>query len=180
MKRKKTIYTSLDCFSIKGWNVESYTKLNISDWIEHTTKKLLSDRNKAELDAGNELQKAFSNVEKQVFFMIHGRCYFLDYYLPQKRVAIEIDGNYHNKRKSIDKQRDSDFLEIGIRTIRISDKDVLSGKLTQKLSILTPKTTIKKNKRKTSIKDKSIAKSLSQATKRLKQHDKMKNKARWI
>ena len=57
MKRK--IYTSLDNFKLKHTNVLSYTELNddLEDWINENSIKLLINRNKAEMLAGEELKK---------------------------------------------------------------------------------------------------------------------------
>lgn len=44
-------------------------------------------------------------------------------------LAIEIDGSSHNEKKEHDRRRDADFRSIGIRTIRIKNKDVTNGKL---------------------------------------------------
>ena len=150
MKRK--IYTSLDNFKLKHTHVISYTELNddLVEWINENSIKLLINRNKAELMAGEELKKYISEVHEQVYFRISGHSYFLDYYLPKYRLAIEIDGNYHKIRRVEDKERDKMFNDIGIRTIRINSKDVLRGDF---IKSLKEKLTPKKHKKKTKAKD---------------------------
>lgn len=125
--KENIVYTSLDNFKLKNWIVESYTVLNedFVEWVNENSIKLLINRNKAEMLAGEELKKHFNEVHEQVFFRLRGRSYFLDYYLPKLKIAVEIDGKYHKFRKLEDIQRDSDFREIGIKTIRISAKDAL-------------------------------------------------------
>ena len=56
MKRK--IYTSLDNFKLKHTDVISYTELNddLVEWINENSIKLLINRNKAEMLAGEELK----------------------------------------------------------------------------------------------------------------------------
>ena len=56
MKRK--IYTSLDNFKLKHTYVISYTELNddLVEWINENSIKLLINRNKAEMLAGEELK----------------------------------------------------------------------------------------------------------------------------
>ena len=56
MKRK--IYTSLDNFKLKNTDVISYTELNddLVEWINENSIKLLINRNKAEMLAGEELK----------------------------------------------------------------------------------------------------------------------------
>jgi very-short-patch-repair endonuclease len=51
------------------------------------------------------------------------RWYILDFYCSRLGLAIEVDGYYH--RKDYDNQRDLDIYEVGIRTIRFSNDDVL-------------------------------------------------------
>lgn len=179
---KGKVYTSLDKFKYGSKTAKPYTELNkeLVEWIEETTEELLKKRNKAELNAGAELQILIPNIEKQVFFRIHGRCYFLDYYYPAKRIAIEIDGGYHKERVKIDRQRDKDFSEIGIATIRISDKDVLNGNLLSVLEKKQNKININKSKKKKAKKEAKKNRLIDAAMKRLKEHDRMKHNARWI
>lgn len=146
------IYTSIDDFRKRKWAVKSYKELpqDFCEWIEENTCKLLENKSKAERIAGEELRKWCNDIYEQPFFNIHGRSYFLDYYIPLFRLAIEIDGRYHKIRRLEDAQRDKDFQQIGIRTIRISDKDVLSGKFIERLREKTmPKKLRKGKKRKT-------------------------------
>ena len=52
--------------------------------------------------------------------------YFLDFFIPSKHVAIEVDGGYHKLKaaKEHDKQRDVDFFSIGIMTARVKNSDI--------------------------------------------------------
>lgn len=179
---KDIVYTSLIGFKYGKKKAKSYKDLNdvFVEWVKTTTEKLIEKRNKAELDAGRELKRVLPSIEKQVFFRIHGRCYFLDYYYPSKRIAIEIDGGYHKGRKEIDKQRDKDFAEIGIATIRISDKDVLNGKLLEKIENGTTKIKLSKSKKKKAKKEQKRDRMIDAAIKRVKEHEKMKHNANWI
>lgn len=55
--------------------------------------------------------------------------YYLDFYCPSKRMAIEVDGGQHytqNGRK-YDKIRNEYLRKAGLRVLRYSDKDVLSN-----------------------------------------------------
>ncbi len=126
---KKIVYTSLDNFKLKHQEVRSYTDLDdeMVEWIDENSIHLLITRNKAELLAGDELKKFVSDVQEQVYFRIEGHSYFLDYYLPKYKIAIEIDGKVHKIRKEEDKERDKLFSSIGIRTIRIPAKEVMKG-----------------------------------------------------
>jgi very-short-patch-repair endonuclease len=181
--KENIVYTSLDNFKLKNWIVESYTVLNedFVEWVNENSIKLLINRNKAEMLAGEELKKHFNEVHEQVFFRLRGRSYFLDYYLPDYKIAVEIDGEYHKKRKDVDKQRDKDFLSIGIRTIRISAKDVRNGNFILSFkNAISHKTKTKTKKTKKIVTYKNESRLIKQAKKRLKEHDKMKHKAKWI
>lgn len=140
--KKTNIYTSLDSFVSKKHEVKPISSMSeiMQELITERSLKLLVSRNKAELMAGEELKKYVNDVHEQVFFKICQHTYFLDYYLPKYRIAIEIDGGYHKVRRVEDKEIDMLFNNIGIRTIRISSKDVLSGNFISKLKYnLTPK-----------------------------------------
>jgi len=53
--------------------------------------------------------------------------YVLDFYCPEKRLALEIDGGQHGDVDSQqhDAQRDSYLKELGIRVVRFWNNDVL-------------------------------------------------------
>lgn len=127
--RKRYIYTSLDNFESKNNKVRNFNKLNDCwvEWINERSFELLMSKNKAEIIAGDELRKYVSEVHEQVYFRIRGHSFFLDYYLPKYRMAIEIDGGYHKKCREYDNKRDRLFNSIGVRTIRINSKAVLEG-----------------------------------------------------
>lgn len=141
------VYTSLDTFKLKHQQVRPYTELGeyFVEWVSETAIKLLTKRNEAELMAGTILRQYINEVHEQVFFRIDKHPYFLDYYLPKYKIAIEIDGGYHRARMIEDKERDRDFAKIGIRTIRIDAKDVLKGNF---INTLRKKLQTKKKKRK--------------------------------
>ena len=132
---KKTIYTSLDNYKTNKAKVKSLFDLDdcFIEWVNEKSVKLLIERKKSELLAGEELKRLTNEVHEQVFFKIADRSYFLDYFLPRYNIAIEIDGGYHKTRRKEDKIRDKDFLSIGIRTIRISSGEVLKGKFLEVL-----------------------------------------------
>ncbi len=55
--------------------------------------------------------------------------YIADFYCPQKRLVIELDGGQHysDEGKSYDKLREEYMLSSGIDTIRFSNADVLKN-----------------------------------------------------
>ena len=53
-------------------------------------------------------------------------CYFLDFYFPEKKINLEIDGRQHNflDRKESDKIRDEHLIKNGINVYRIKWKNI--------------------------------------------------------
>lgn len=100
-------------------------------WIDKTQKELVENRTIYE-----KIFKQYYLIKNKITFEIKkaivtkgGKIYFLDFFLPEHNLAIEIDGEYHNTKEQTakDKQRDKNLLEMGIKTIRITNKQVLKG-----------------------------------------------------
>lgn len=58
-----------------------------------------------------------------VAFADSNTLYFPDLLLRKERVCIEIDGDYHKKRKEKDERRDNLFISHGFIVIRIKNQD---------------------------------------------------------
>jgi len=52
--------------------------------------------------------------------------YILDFYCPEKKLAIELDGGFHRKRKEYDKDRTEYLNKLGIIVLRFWNNEVLS------------------------------------------------------
>ncbi len=67
--------------------------------------------------------------EKQTGFVFHRqsvrRGYILDFYCPQLKLAIEIDGSVHSLQCLADAQRDRALRERGIKVLRFTNREVL-------------------------------------------------------
>lgn len=52
--------------------------------------------------------------------------YIIDFYCPNKKLAIEVDGSQHFTKENIeyDKTRDDYLKEIGINTLRFTNKEI--------------------------------------------------------
>ena len=130
MSGKRIVYTSLPNYvrlNKKKYIVKDYSVLPIYRWAQ----KRIIDMKGQEVSFAEEqfvrVCKGFRySLFRQVFFMIKGKCYFLDFYIPDKNVAIEIDGSYHKNyiQSKKDKARDNAFLSIGIRTIRFTTEEM--------------------------------------------------------
>ena len=51
--------------------------------------------------------------------------YVVDFYCPELRLAVEVDGASHVGRDEYDRQRDEDLAAFGVTTLRFSDTEVL-------------------------------------------------------
>ncbi|MFA5828548.1 MAG: endonuclease domain-containing protein [Candidatus Shapirobacteria bacterium] len=62
--------------------------------------------------------------------------FIVDFYCSELSLAIEIDGDSHNLRKDRDSLRDKYLYTCGIKTLRISDKDVINdiGKVEKEIN----------------------------------------------
>jgi very-short-patch-repair endonuclease len=52
--------------------------------------------------------------------------FILDFYCSELNLAIEIDGSSHIKRKGYDETRDKFLYQIGIKTIRFTNDEILN------------------------------------------------------
>lgn len=52
--------------------------------------------------------------------------FILDFYCKELLMVIEVDGDYHNKRKWIDVERDKFMENLNIKTLRISNDEILN------------------------------------------------------
>jgi very-short-patch-repair endonuclease len=108
-------------------------KLKVSesrrDWIENTMYELRAKSNKYERKLLQLLKVNKIAFIHQAPFIIDGKIYFADFFLPKENLIIEIDGISHdnNIQKQYDKQRDAAFGSYKIKTIRLSN-DLVSDK----------------------------------------------------
>ena len=130
----RTIYTT-EHISVDGVRVLGIDRLSpkMRAWVASNRRSLLATVTLPERVTAQMLARFDDKPVRQAFFMIRKRCYFLDFFFPERMVAVEIDGSVHKLKKAHDRQRDADFRSIGIRTIRIKNNDVMDGKLYDKL-----------------------------------------------
>lgn len=130
----RTIY-STERLSIPGVLVLGIDRLSPikRKWVTENRKRLTLTSTLPESVSANMFSHFDDRPVRQAYFMIRGRSYFLDFFFPCRMLAVEIDGSVHRFRKEHDRRRDADFRSIGIRTIRIKNKDVMNGKLLDRL-----------------------------------------------
>jgi very-short-patch-repair endonuclease len=51
--------------------------------------------------------------------------YVVDFYCPEVRLAVEVDGASHSEREEYDARRDQHLAEVKVTTLRFSDAEVL-------------------------------------------------------
>ena len=131
----RKIYTT-EKIRIEGVEVLGNDKLSEKTrmWVEKNRRQLMRNATLPESITAKMLSTFGDRPARQAFFMIRKRCYFLDFFFSEMMLAVEIDGSSHRGRKEHDRRRDADFRSIGIKTIRISNKDVMCGKLYEKIS----------------------------------------------
>lgn len=96
------------------------------DWIETTRYELQGSANIYErLFAEFLIEKKISFIH-QAPYIIDDKIYFLDFYLKDFHIGIELDGQYHNSlfQHAKDEYRDEMFRTIKIKTIRINNNEV--------------------------------------------------------
>lgn len=121
------VYTSIDGLKLNGdVYVSSYTELNdkFVEWINNTVSRNCNNSTFAERKFASILNEQPHEFFEQPFFMINGKSYFLDFFIPDFNLAFEINGSVHKNKREYDFQRDVDFNSIGIKTIRITNREV--------------------------------------------------------
>ena len=90
-----------------------------------------------------ELRKNLTEAEKALWKNLRGKrleglkffrqygigAYIADFYCPQQRLVIEVDGGQHfsEEGKNYDAQREEYMSSLGIRTLRFSNLDILKN-----------------------------------------------------
>lgn len=132
-----TVYTNSKGFkSEKDVDVRHYSELKDSfvEWIDKTSKSNEDKSTEPEREFKRILESQGKVFEYQPFFRINDKNYFLDFFLPEVNVAVEINGTSHVKNMDYDFGRDKDFNSIGIKTIRLSNRDVYNKDILSKLN----------------------------------------------
>lgn len=93
------------------------------EWIVDARMRLQESSNKYEHLFGNFLLKHNVHFIHQAPFVVDGHIYFADFYLPEKRIVVEIDGTYHDGycQRTKDKDRTDDLKFAGAKVVRIKN-----------------------------------------------------------
>lgn len=101
--------------------------------------KLKTKATKAEIIVGNYLyeNKIHFKFQKGFFVPFHR---IVDFYLPNKKIIIEVDGGYHNEIEAKDRRKDELWGEQReMTTIRILNEEAYDGSFKEKLEFLKKK-----------------------------------------
>lgn len=131
---KTNVYANCDLYEPNG-NVNKLSIENLNPrykkWINKTILELNEKSPIYENDFCDILKYMLKNqirtkctIITQAAFVIDKKSYFLDVYIPELKIAYEIDGSSHKERNEYDEEKDKRFRYIGINIIRISAKDV--------------------------------------------------------
>lgn len=109
----------------------SFLEESTRSWIEARMYELRDCSNRYEQFVGQLLMKKGVDFIHQAPFVFRPKTiYFADFYLPESRIVIEVDGIYHNDPNMIAKDyvRDANFKSVGIWVIRVSNEETRDTK----------------------------------------------------
>lgn len=136
-----TVYTTVENLKLnKDVQVKSYKELNESfvEWIDKRSIELIKGKTFAEIKFAQIMKDQPNEIIEQAFFKIGEKSYFLDFFMPDRNIAFEINGGVHanKEQEKHDWDRDIYFNKIGITTIRLSNRDVYRKDIKQRLNDL--------------------------------------------
>lgn len=101
------------------------------EWIVNARMELQLKANKYEHIVGNLLLEHNVHFYHQAPFVIDGHIYFADFYLPELRIVIEVDGEYHGliTQREKDNARTADLKFAGAKVVRILNQTTLNKNL---------------------------------------------------
>ena len=101
--------------------------LPLSEVADKYVKKLRENITDAEKEFEKNLKTiGIGYVFQQKISPDSKKFYVMDFYVPDKKICFEIDGNYHSTEEQIkkDNKRTRDLQKLGIKVIRIPNKEV--------------------------------------------------------
>ena len=112
-----------ECKNDKYCNTKKYFELPYNPALKERAKELRKAGNLSEvLFWGQVKNKQFKNLNFDRQKIIGN--YIVDFYCPDYKVVIEIDGSTHNNKQEYDEQRDAYLQGLGLTVIHILDIDI--------------------------------------------------------
>jgi len=99
--------------------------VNYLSQLKELARKNRNNPTKAEKKIWNELLR----TKKTGFIFLRQKPinrFILDFYCSEFNLAVEIDGDSHDKKKGYDESRDNFLKQIGIKTIRFTNEEILN------------------------------------------------------
>lgn len=96
-------------------------------WWAKTKKRLILNQTSQEILFYQTIKSLYPKLKilPQKTLKANGKRYFLDFYIPRIKLAIEIDGDYHKKRTKEDSERDYNLLtKKSINTLRFTNTQI--------------------------------------------------------
>ncbi len=109
--------------------IESVTKRGNFKYLD-SLRKLARTNRKSPTEAESLIWKMVLKNRNMGYLFLRQKPigkFILDFYCSKLLLAIEIDGNSHNKKDNYDKSRDLYFEQRKIRTIRFKNEEVLNN-----------------------------------------------------
>jgi len=126
---KRYLYRiSLQSYLVHKQQVKEERANHKTDWVSETRSELKKKSTRYEHIVYKSLQRSgVKGMIVQYPINVNRHQYFLDIFLKDINVAIEVDGGYHNDelQKLHDEERDRLLRIAGIRTYRILNEDVV-------------------------------------------------------
>jgi very-short-patch-repair endonuclease len=134
LKRKKQVYCSNKC-SIKSEDTKKKFKESMNKRIENGLHKGWQSRNIisfpekffTEVLNNNDIPFLFNHpISQKTLGLNSNYCFFLDFYISELKLDLEIDGNQHNHKERIikDQIRDEALIKNGYIVYRIKWKNI--------------------------------------------------------
>jgi very-short-patch-repair endonuclease len=104
------------------------TQLNNLIYLKETRKYLRNNLTEAECVLWSVLKG--KKLDGRKFRRQHSIGYFIaDFYCPSEKLIIELDGKHHFSPEGIekDRERDEHLKELGIKVLRLENKEVLNN-----------------------------------------------------
>ncbi len=101
-----------------------HEKINSPHYIIELAQEMRRNLTRCEALLWNELkEKKLQNCKFRRQHPVYR--YILDFYCHEKKLAIEIDGEIHQNRSNQDEFRDKYLESVGIKTLRITNEEIL-------------------------------------------------------
>lgn len=105
----------------------SWLPMGTRQWIEARMYELRGCANRYEHLLGEFLiEKKIAFIHQAPFVFRPRTIYFCDFFLPDYRLVVEVDGVYHNGDVQFtkDRERDANLRSIGMRVVRIANEEL--------------------------------------------------------